>query len=101
MFWPTVLSPLGFLAAISTIDIGGYGNFHVVGAVYYFIVAFLMNINFTIIAIKMRNWDVTFMSWGSLCKKMFVAGYLGLIWIYCLVGILTEQNDNDKYIVIA
>ena len=95
MFWPTVLSPLGLLAAISTIDIAGYGNFHIIGAVYYFLVVFFMNINFTIIAIKMRNWDVSFMSWKSLCKKMLIAGYLSLVWIYCLAGILGKENDND------
>ena len=89
MYWPTILSVLGYLAAISTIDTGGTGDFHTVGAVYFFICLYFMVANFTVIARKMRKWDVRFMSYRSLAAKLIVSGYLSLVWLYCLVGLIS------------
>lgn len=87
MYWPTILSVLGYLAAIGTIDIGGTGTLHTVGAVYFFICLYFLVVNLTIISRTMRRWDSRFMSVWSLTQKIIVAGYLSIIWIYCLVGL--------------
>lgn len=108
MYWPTILSVLGYLAAIGTIDIGGTGNLHSIGAVYFFICLYFLVVNLTIISRTMRRWDTRFMSAFSLVQKIVVAGYLSIIWIYCLVGLVLEnlgaegkKNDDDVYIVIV
>lgn len=105
MYWPTILSVLGYLAAIGTIDIGGTGNLHSIGAVYFFICLYFLVVNLTIISRTMRRWDTKFMSAWSLVQKIVVAGYLSIIWIYCLVGLVSEQihpsNDDDVYVVIV
>lgn len=88
MYWPTILSVLGYLAAICTIDIGGTGNLHSIGAVYFFICLYFLVVNLTIISKTMRRWDSKFMTIWSLTQKILVAGYLSIIWIYCLVGLV-------------
>ena len=64
-----------------------------------------MVVNFTIIARKMRNWNTQSMSRLSLVAKVVVAGYLSIVWVYCLIGLISEAvghaNDDDKYIVIV
>lgn len=88
MYWPTILSVIGYLAAIGTIDIGGTGTIHGVGAVYFFICLYFLVVNLTIISRLMRRWDTRFMSTGSLAAKLIVAGYLSLVWIYCIIGLI-------------
>ena len=105
MYWPCILSIFGYLAAIGTIDTGGTGTIHTVGAVYFFIMLYFMVVNFTLIARKMRNWDTRIMSRCSLNAKIVVATFLSLVWIYCLVGLVLEAiptaNGDDIYIVIV
>lgn len=105
MYWPSVLSVIGYLAAIGTIDTGGTGNIHTIGAVYFFICLYFMVTNFTIISIKMHRWDARSMTRSSVIKKVVVAGYLSIVWIYCLIGLISEavgpSNDDDIYIVIV
>lgn len=103
MYWPTVLSVFGYMAAISTIDTAGTGDLHSIGAVYFFIMLYFMVVNMTIISYKMRNWDTTTFTRGSVNSKIVVAGYLSIVWIYCIYGLLTEAkaNGDDQYIVIV
>jgi hypothetical protein len=42
MYWPTLLSSLGYMAAIATIDIGGTGWLHGLGAGYFFSFLYLL-----------------------------------------------------------
>ena len=50
----------------------------------------------------MRKWDSSFMSASSWFWKKLTCGYLSAVWLYCLVGVITEPHSNkqDKYIVI-
>ena len=66
MYWPTVLSVIGYMAAIGTIDIGGTGDLHSIGAVYFFICLYFLVVNLTVISKYMRRWDSRFMTPGSL-----------------------------------
>jgi hypothetical protein len=94
------------MAAIATIDIGGTGSLHGVGAVYFFICQLFLVVNITIVSRSMRRWDTRFMTKMSLLQKMAVAGYLCLNFGYCIVGLILEAvysdkaNDDDIYIVI-
>lgn len=89
MYWPTILSVLGYMAAISTIDIGGTGIMHSVGAVYFFICLYFLVVNLTIISRSMRLWDTRFMTRSSLLQKIIVATYLSIVWVYCIYGLIT------------
>jgi hypothetical protein len=88
MYWPTILSVIGYMAAITTIDVGGTGIYHMIGAAYFFIILEFMVMNYTVISYKMRKWDVRFMSKNSLIKKITVAVYLNLVYLYCFVRII-------------
>jgi hypothetical protein len=56
------LSVLGFLAAIGTIDGDGYPDIHSIGAVFFFIVLFLIVVSSTIVLRNMNHWDSTVLS---------------------------------------
>lgn len=108
MYWPSILSVIGYEAAICTIDIGGTGSIHGPGAVYFFICLYFLVVNLTIVSYQMRRWDARFMTKSSLVQKIVVATYLSIIWTYCLLGLIfdsvTGGNENgkgDKYVVIV
>ena len=105
MYTPTQISVIGYLMAIGTIDNGGTGNFHTVGAVFYFITLFLAVIGQTYVIHDMRRWDVSCVSWKSYIMKCGLALYLMALWIYCIFGLLFEviptAHDTDIYIVIV
>jgi hypothetical protein len=96
MYWPTILSVFGYMAAISTIDIGGTGSMHSIGAVYFFICLYFVVANYTVISIHMRNWDTRFMTKCSLIQKLIVATYLSIIWVYCVIGLILSALSNDE-----
>jgi hypothetical protein len=103
MFWPTIFSSAGYMAAISTIDAGGTGSLHAVGAGYFFICLYFLVLNLTIVSRNMRKWDVDFMSRSSLINKIVVAVYINLVFLYCLVMLLWngfQPNDDEIYGVI-
>jgi hypothetical protein len=103
MFWPTIFSSAGYMAAISTIDAGGTGGLHAVGAGYFFICLYFLVVNLTIVSRNMRRWDVSFMNKCSLSCKIVVAGYLHLVYLYCLVMMIwngNQPNYSDIYGVI-
>lgn len=95
-------SVLGFLAAIATIDGAGYPALHSIGAVFFFVVLYLVAAVVTLVARDMHEWDSTVMNRTSYFSKTILAGYLTGVALYCLVGALLEkpQNDDDKYLVI-
>ena len=104
MYWPTIIGVWGILIAMATIDIGGYGNAHIVGAIYYFVILYMMVVNFTVIAVKMYRWDTRSISLTGLYFKVAISVYLTCVWFYCLYGVLTEQptltHEDDQYVVI-
>lgn len=63
---------------------------------------FGLTVDITLLLGSMRRWDSSFMTpWGWFWKKL-TAGYLTAVWIYCLIGVITEPHTNkeDKYVVI-
>lgn len=89
MYWPTILSVLGYMAAIGTIDTGGTGSLHSIGAVYFFICLYFLVVNLTVISVKMYRWDTRIMTRKSLIKKIIVASYLTIVWLYCIYGLIS------------
>lgn len=79
---------IGYLTAIGTIDNGGTGDAHTIGAVIFFIVLFIMIVLLTHLTIKMRQWDSSFISRKSYFMKLGLCGYLLLVWVYCLIGLV-------------
>ena len=92
MYWPTMLSVAGYIAAIATIDTAGTGITHEVGAIYFFMCLYFLMINLTIVARSMRRWDTKFMSKSSLALKIIVANYCNCVWIYCFVVLALGQT---------
>lgn len=82
------LSTLGFLAAIGTIDANGYPIIHDIGAVFFFIVLFLIAMTVTLVLRDMHAWDPSVISRKSyLAKSLFALYLIGLV-VYCLIDLL-------------
>ena len=97
------VSVWGFLAAIGTIDARGYPAIHSIGAVFFFIVLFVLAIYLTIVIKDMHEWDTTFCSNNSIKSKLITAGYtlgIALYCVYLLIKRAGDENDDDPVIVI-
>lgn len=107
MYWPTILSVIGYLGAIATIDTEGTGLIHAIGAGYFFMLLYFMVVNFTIVSYRMKQWDTRTISRASLAAKMVVMIYLHCVYIYCLVGLANQvwpshdKNDDNIWGVIV
>ncbi len=98
------ISTLGFLAAIGTIDGNGYPIIHDIGAVFFFIILFLIAMIITLVVRDMHFWDPSAINRNSFLSKTFFAIYLIIMVIYCVIdGLMelkNEQNDDDPVVVI-
>ena len=88
MYWPTMLSILGYMTAIGTIDGGGTGTAHTVGAVYFFILLYFNVVNISVVCYKIYQWDARSFSRSSIYKKSLLSIYLTIVWFYCLFGLI-------------
>lgn len=63
---------------------------------------FGLTVRLTFLMGEMRSWDASFITPWSWFWKKLTCGYLSAVWLYCLVGVITEPHSNkqDKYIVI-
>ena len=98
------ISTLGFLAAIGTIDGEGYPAIHDIGAVFFFIILFLLAMIITLVVRDMHFWDPSAITRSSFLSKSSFAFYLILMVLYCVVdailGLKDDQNDDDPVVVI-
>ena len=102
MYWPSMISVIGYLVAMGTIDGKGTGSAHSVGAVFFFIILYVMVVNITFLCIRMRKWDTNFMTARSLLLKKMVNIYFNLMWIsMIIIAIFDSTNGDDKLVVIA
>jgi hypothetical protein len=102
LYWPAQVSVWGYAVAMGTIDGNFTGVAHAVGAVSFLAILYFIIINITIDCHKMRNWDPSFMSEGSMLEKKLFSVYLTLVLVYIVVGLIFEygRNEDDMYIVI-
>lgn len=93
------ISTLGFLAAIGTIDGNGYPIIHDIGAVFFFVVLFLLAVTITLVLRDMHSWDPTVLNRTSYLLKTLFAAYMIGLAIYCGVDAvlrnLKEFEDGD------
>jgi len=82
-------SVLGFLAAIGTIDGDGTGTIHGVGAVFFFVVLFVIAVSVTLVIRDMFDWDTTVLSHSSILIKSGLTLYVCICAVYCIIGSLT------------
>lgn len=85
MYWPSIISVFGYLIAMATVDGKGTGSAHSIGAVFFFIILYVMVVNITFLCINMRNWDSSFMTKRSLFLKKIVNTYFNLMWGYMVI----------------
>lgn len=90
------------MITMGTIDDAGTITAHDIGAVVYFVSFFLVVVNLTIVAYKMRRWDTSFLTPNSYRLKIIITIYLVALWVYCIVGLITENlSQDDVYVVIV
>lgn len=93
-----------YSVTIATIDGKGTGSAHDINAVTFFVIWFIVIMAMTVYTTKLYNWDTTVITPYSLRLKQAIAGYIALVWLYCVVGLITEsgsQNGQDIYVVIV
>ena len=81
---------------IGTIDGRGTGTLHGPCAVIFFIIWFLTIVNMTVYMTKLRKWDTTTLSRTSLTLKQVLAGYVALVWIWCVINLIGEGFHQNK-----
>jgi hypothetical protein len=90
---------------IGTIDEKGIGNLHGPCAVTFFVIWMIVIQRITAFMSRLRHWDTTVMTKRSLLLKKLLAGYVLGVWIYCIYGLLTTPNENqkksDQFVVIV
>lgn len=94
---------IGFYCAIGTIDGAGYPELHDFGAIFFFIVLYIVAGTISIVMREMHNWDPTIIARKSIVSKLLIFGYISGVAIYCGVGGIIENipsNDDDIYVVI-
>lgn len=79
------ISTLGFLAAIGTIDGNGYPIIHDIGAVFFFIMLFLLAMVITLTIRDMHEWDPSAITRSSILYKTLAAVYLIGMLVYCVI----------------
>jgi hypothetical protein len=104
LYYPSLLSVWGYMAAMATIDGGWYPDLHTEGAVFFFVFLFLIVISQTLVLRDMHKWDSTVLTPSSYVMKSILMIYVAMIWIYCLYGVITHPDgfgdDENVYIVI-
>lgn len=94
---------MGFYCAIGTIDGAGYPSIHGIGAVFFFVVLYVVAGAVTIVLREMHNWDPTALAGRSVWTKILIVGYITLVAGYCGIGGIIENiphNNDDIYVVI-
>ena len=89
-----------YSVAIGTLDGKSTGKYHTKAAILFFIIWLYVVIDVTIFLTKMRIWDSSIMSCTSIFLKQLLTIYIIIIWIYCLIGVMTHSK-GDKYVVIV
>ncbi len=80
------------MAAMGTIDGGWYPLLHDISAVFFFIVLFILVITHTIVLRDMYNWDPSVMSKTSCWIKTILGLYVALVWVYTVIGLVTQPS---------
>jgi hypothetical protein len=96
---------LCYSITIGTIDEKGIGNLHGPCAVTFFVIWMIVIQRTTAFMSRLRHWDTTVMTKRSLLLKKLLAGYVLGVWIYCIYGLLTTPDENqkksDQFVVIV
>ena len=92
---------LGFYGAIATIDESKRPPIHGIGAVFFFILLYIISTSLTLVIRDIRAWDTTITSRTSILLKTIFSGYLLTVVIYFIIGSILESKDNgeDMYLV--
>lgn len=88
LFKWAVASVIGFYCAIGTIDSAGYPSIHGIGAVFFFVILFLVAGVITFVMRELHNWNTFIIAGRSITIKLIVFGYIVGVAIYCLIGSL-------------
>lgn len=98
-----IASVIGFYCAIGTIDAAGIPTIHSIGAVFFFVILFLVAALMTVVIRELHNWDPRVVTGKSVMLKIFIVVYILGTALYCLYGSISEivpSNDDDIYLVI-
>jgi hypothetical protein len=94
-------SVLGFYGAIATIDASKRPPIHGIGAVFFFILLYVISTSLTLVIRDIRAWDTTITSRASIILKTIFSGYLLAVVIYFIIGSILENEENDEDIYLV
>lgn len=107
LFKASLFSILLYGITIGTIDEKGTGPLHSPCAVGFFLILIWAIIDVTLYLTRLREFDTRTISRTSLLAKQILAGYLVLLWVYCLIKIILVSKDeeldgkSDRYVNIV
>lgn len=82
-------SVLGFYGAIATIDGAGLAPIHAPGAIFFFVLLFIITVALTLVMRDMHSWDTSIISRRSIQLKSALILYLFGNVIYFFAGMIS------------
>jgi hypothetical protein len=106
LYYTTQFSILLYGITIGTIDSRGTGPLHSPCAVAFFLILIIAIIRVTLFLTELRAYDTSVIAEWSLRVKQVLALYLLLLWIYCIIMLISVSSEElegkgDKYVVIV
>jgi len=88
-------SVFGFFAAIGTID-GKHPlpRIHSIGAVFFFILLFVVALNVTLLVRDIYKWDPSVISYKSKLMKTIIIVVLTIVVGYCVLGVVVDSKNS-------
>ncbi len=95
------LSILGFYGAVSTIDGGNLPLIHIIGALFFFLMLFLISSVVTVVLMEMHKWCTTVIGSGSILLKSSISFYILCVVVYSIWLGNSDSNEDQPSIVVA
>ena len=95
------LSILGFYGAVSTIDGGNLPLIHIIGALFFFLLLFLISSVVTVVLREMHRWSTSVIGRGSMLLKSGISFYIVCVAVYSVWLGNSDSNEDQPAIVVA
>ena len=96
LYYATMVAMLFYCIAVETIDGKGNGPLHTPSAVIFFLTFEISIVETTFYLYRLRQWNASVISGGSLQLKMLLAVYITVTWFYCLYKNLAGESFLGK-----
>lgn len=93
LYYATMLAMFFYCIAVETIDGLSNGPLHTPSAVIFFLTFEIAIIYITLYLYRLKQWDSSVISQGSLLVKICLGVYVTIVWVYCLYR---SMGGEDK-----